>query len=72
MITFFRSGHRYRHKNNLDVDIFVVKAFYITPLRCKLKVIYINRNWQNGNFIIDATPEKADFYPNNFMWSRIS
>lgn len=71
MITRFKSGCRYRHKSCIDVDIYVVKAYYITPKRCVLRVLYINRNYQKGNFVIDQRPNRIKFYPNTMMWDRV-
>ncbi len=71
MLTRFRAGCRYRHASCIDVDIHVVKVDYITPKRCVLKVIYINRNWRQGDFVIDYKPERVDFCPDMRLWKRI-
>lgn len=66
----FITGGRYRHDRCLDVDIEILKIQYLGPEYIKAKVAYLNRNWQNGNFVIDidnVTIENEQYE----YWKRI-
>ena len=68
----FISGAVYRHKNCLDIDLEVKKVQYRSPDYTKLRVIYLNRNWQNGFFVIDPRPETVKIKSSDYwLWERI-
>lgn len=46
------SGARYRHKNCLDVDFEIEKVKYRGNKYTIVNIAYLNRNWENGEFLI--------------------
>lgn len=71
MVKEFKEGHRYRHKNCLDIDIYVLHGYCEDDVAA-LEVLYLNRNYQNGNMIIDHRSEKVIFRPNYSMWEKVT
>ena len=67
----FLKGGRYRHKHCLDVDMLICYVQYITANRVVIKVLYVNRNYQGGNMIIEPHPERIDFTPDMQLWSKV-
>jgi hypothetical protein len=66
----FKIGSRYRHKNCIDVDIQVLDIHIDTPDLKILKILWLNRNWLNGNFIIDSDIIKIKKEQFN-NWSKV-
>jgi len=68
----FTRGARYRHKNCLDIDIEILSVNYVDAKRTKMKIIYVNRHWQGGDFVIDAKASSVEVRSSDYpLWSRI-
>lgn len=71
-MTRFEKDGRYRHRDTLDIDMQVVEVLKRSPLGTKLSVLYFNRHWKKGEFLIDYRPEivvvKSEDYAH---WERI-
>jgi hypothetical protein len=69
----FNAGYKYRHKCCLDVDILVKQVVLTTDDYVLLRVIYLNRNWAGGNFVIDPVPETIAVPKENYRhWMCLS
>ncbi len=66
----FRKGERYRHKNCIDVDIEVIHEEVFHEDYTILKVFWLNRNYENGNYVInrDKVKIKKEHYQ---FWSEL-
>ena len=72
MVKDFTKGNKYRHDFCLDIDIYVVFVLQTTNKYSDLKIIYLNRNYDNGNFVIDYTPENVRIFKKDFgKWNFI-
>ena len=65
----FKKGDRWRHVNSLDIDIIVTNVSYVGPEYVKLKVLYLNRNY---NSIIFPKAETVQIKREDFpKWELI-
>lgn len=44
----------YRHSSCLDLDIEVLHIVVEAPSMTVMKVLWMNRNWSNGEFVVHA------------------
>lgn len=67
----FVAGARFRHKNCLDMDLEILSIQAASPDHVTANVVYLNRNWRQGNFVIhkeDGVLLKKEHWPH---WERI-
>lgn len=66
----FKTSSRYRHKNCIDVDIQVLDVHAEDSTITIMKILWLNRHWQKGNFVIDSDiiKVKSSDYCN---WSKL-
>lgn len=65
------TGAVYRHKQCLDIDIEVEEVTYRGPEFILVNIAYLNRNWQNGEFLVLREQNVKLVKKHWPMWERI-
>jgi hypothetical protein len=64
------TGH-WRHCSCLDMDIEIERIRYVSVNYVVVNVAYLNRNWQNGNFLIMREKNVKIYKKDWTNWSRV-
>jgi len=67
----FKDGARFRHDACLDMDLEILSIRYAGPDYVVANVIYLNRNWENGEFVIDKENNVRLLKEHWPRWNRI-
>lgn len=62
---------RWRHRSCLDIDLEIERVRYVCSDYMIINVAYLNRNWQNGEFLIIRQKNVKIYRKDWTNWSRV-